>query len=258
MKIHPDLDIWIVHEFDRSLGFDASNLLSSLALFPTRSGGDRIRWGECQWVDGTHRALKYRGHDLRRKKIWLQRGDPLADGFTKYYYTGWQRRVLPATSCVDKCPAVVPIWDAYDSFCDANHVMRANHSIVTSYADGKHGIGAHFDKPQSIAASTAEQSSMITVLKLGPSARRFTVELLDGTVVYDNTVAPGTAIMMTLEANLQTKHAVPEVDECGPSGSIVFRTITDAVPWEKLQAELRKMDEKEAAAGTAAPLGAPQ
>ena len=38
---------------------------------------------------------------------------------------------------------------------------------------------------------------------------------------------------MTVEANLKTQHAVPEVDEADPSGSIVFRSIKDVVPRPK-------------------------
>ena len=37
---------------------------------------------------------------LKRGKMWLQLGEPKTDGFVKYYYTGWQRAVLPATSDV--------------------------------------------------------------------------------------------------------------------------------------------------------------
>ena len=47
---------------------------------------------------------------------------------------------------------------------------------------------------------------------------------------FDETLAPGTAVVMTLEANLLTQHSVPKVDEAGPSGSIVFRTIKNALP----------------------------
>ena len=45
---------------------------------------------------------------------------------------------------------------------------------------------------------------------------------------------------MTLEANLLTKHGVPAVEEAGSSGSIVLRTITDRVSWDKLEKELAK------------------
>ena len=242
----------LITEFASSaLHFDPNALLEQLSAYPTRTRGDQIEWGACQWVDGTHSALNYRGHALRRAKIWCQRGDPRAF-FRKYYYTGWQWRVLPATCAVAACPELAPIWDAYDAWCDANGVMRANHAIVTRYADGSHGIGAHSDKPKSIAPSVPGQTSMITVVKLGPAARRFLVTDLEGAPLFDEIVAPGTAIMMSLEANLQTKHAVPEVDDAGPSGSIVFRTITDTVAWGKLERQIARMDAKEAAAAEAA------
>ena len=140
-------------------------------------------------------------------------------------------------------------WGA-SQWCDANGVMRANHAIVTRYADGSHGIGAHGDKPKSIAPSVPGQTSMITVVKLGPAARRFLVTDLEGAPLFDEIVAPGTAIMMSLEAHLPTKHAVPEVDDAGPSGSIVFRTITKKKG--KLGRQIARMDAKEAAAAEAA------
>ena len=44
---------------------------------------------------------------------------------------------------------------------------------------------------------------------------------------FSQVLAPGTAVIMTLEANLETQHGVPELKtKVGPSGSIVFRTIT--------------------------------
>ena len=49
----------------------------------------------------------------------------------------------------------------------------------------------------------------------------------------DQILAPGTAVIMTLEANLQTQHGVPAVVEAGPSGSLVFRTITERVPMKR-------------------------
>ena len=46
---------------------------------------------------------------------------------------------------------------------------------------------------------------------------------------FDEVLEPGTAVIMTLDANLRTQHGVPEVDDSGPSGSLVFRTITETV-----------------------------
>jgi hypothetical protein len=253
-------DIFVVPEFaQRVLDCDPNALLGELSALPTRTRGDTIAWAEPQWVDGTHSALKYRGNDLKRSKVWFQADDPHEEGFTKYYYTGWQNRVLPATFHYRKCAPLVPVWDLYQSFCAANNILPANHGIVTRYVDGSHGIGAHFDKPNSIAPSTPgggatiAQRSMITVVKLGPCARRFLVlDRETDATIFDKTVEPGTAIMMTLEANLQTKHAVPVVEDCGLSGSIVLRSITDRIAWAGLESKLARMDAADAKKAAAA------
>ena len=109
----------------------------------------------------------------------------------------------------------------------------ANHFIATHYADGDANIGMHFDKPRSIA-----EKSLITILKTGECGRPFRLEMLDGTLLMEKELAPGTAIIMTLEANLLTKHGVLAVKEAGSSGSVVFRTITDTVSWTELQKKL--------------------
>ena len=226
--------IYVVPRMDTMLGFDANALLADLATYPVRREGDAIAWGAPQWVHGTHKALNYRGHALKRMKMWFQLDGPRENGFVKYYYTGWQHAVLPATAPAERCPELQPIWHAYNrSFAPTHGFMGANHAIVTRYEDGDHNIGAHSDKAKSIAPSTAEATSAITVVKLGPSARRFTIEHLDGTLLLDRVLPPGTGVIMSLEANLQTKHAVPRVPHCGPSGSIVFRTITERVSWER-------------------------
>merc|ERR1719198_2108639 len=93
----------------------------------------------------------------------------------------------------------------------------------------------HYDKARSIA-----ESSLITVVKTGAHGRPFRLERLDGTLLMERTLPPGTAVIMTLEANLLTKHGVPAVEEAGSSGSLVCRTITDRVSWEQLEKELLK------------------
>ena len=45
----------------------------------------------------------------------------------------------------------------------------------------------------------------------------------------DQILAPGTAVIMTHEANLLTQHGVPAVNEAGPSRYLVLRTITERV-----------------------------
>ena len=66
------------------------------------------------------------------------------------------------------------------------------------------------------------------MVKTGEHGRPFRLETLDA----------GAAVIMTLEANLETKRGVPAVEEAGSSGSIVVRTITDRVAWGTLEKEL--------------------
>jgi hypothetical protein len=87
------------------------------AAYPTRKAGDDLKMAGAQWVDGDHEALNYRGNELKRSKVWFQRGDPLVDGFRRYLYTGWQKAILPATADVRKCEELESIWDAFDDFC---------------------------------------------------------------------------------------------------------------------------------------------
>ena len=44
---------------------------------------------------------------------------------------------------------------------------KTDQAIITRYCDGDHFIGAHFDKPNSIAPSTEGKASLITVVKIG-------------------------------------------------------------------------------------------
>lgn len=220
----------------RALGTDPSELLTRLCKqYPTRGEGDTITRGCVQWVDGDNAALRYRGHALRRTKIWLQRGDP-SRGYLRYRYTGWQWRVLPATMDVASCPEVLPVADAYDAWCDGVGAPRANHYIVTRYEDGRASIGWHFDKPDSISPD-----SLITVVKLGACGRPFALRWRDGEAApfFDEVLAPGTAVIMTMEANLATQHSVPEVERAGLSGSIVFRTITESFTEAEVAAEMK-------------------
>ena len=56
----------------------------------------------------------------------------------------------------------------------------------------------------------------------------------------ERVLPPGTAVVMTLEANLATKHGVPAVAHAGSSGSVVLRTIHERVAWTELEDKLAK------------------
>lgn len=77
--------------------------------------------------------------------------------------------------------------------------------------------------------------SLITVVKMGEVGRTFNLYHKGGEggedeLFWSNVIAPGDAIVMTVEANLLTKHEVPEGGVDGDSGSIVFRTLNSCRP----------------------------
>ena len=100
------------------------------------------------------------------------------------------------------------------------------------------------DKPKSIADSMPGAESLITVLKVGEVGRKFNVYKRgetkedEDTLIWSEVIKPGDAIIMTLEANLQTKHEVPVSEISGDSGSIVFRSICDIVPYAEVQKKI--------------------
>lgn len=247
-RVEPGLDLFVVPRFAQDfLGIeDPKALLGKLETYPSVGADEEIVPNAVQWVTGDNRALKYRGNVLKRGKIWLQRGDPVKDGYLRYGYTGWQWNILPATADVALCAEVEPIADKYDAWAGKVGAKPANHYIVTKYKNGSHDIGYHFDKPKDIAASGGDGVSLITVVKIGNCARPFAVRKVAAKgekpeePFFCKVLEPGTAVVMTLEANLATQHAVPPVAESGPSGSIVFRSITTRIDVLKAEKESRK------------------
>ena len=80
-----DHDIALVPDFLTKLGKTPSLLSELVEAYPIRGAGDRIIEDTVQWVGGDNAALKYRGNELKRAKIWLQRG-PVSAGYAYYYY----------------------------------------------------------------------------------------------------------------------------------------------------------------------------
>ena len=58
-------------------------------------------------VPGTHPGLHYRGHKLKRHKIWLQ--TEYKKGLKKYRYSGWQNAIASATRDVESVPAIANV-----------------------------------------------------------------------------------------------------------------------------------------------------
>ena len=161
-RVSEGLDIWVVEGFaQEKLNCDPAKLQKNLEdTYPVRGRGDAIAWAEPQWVEGENEALHYRGRELKRGKMWFQLGDPRTEGFVKYYYTGWQRAVLPATADVERTPELALVVEKYNELAEADGFPAANHIIMTHYVDGEHNIGMHYDKPISI-----QKKSLITVVR---------------------------------------------------------------------------------------------
>lgn len=219
--------IWLVPDFAQTiLGIDPQAYLAGLLRdYPQRGSNDAITPFAPQWIEGDNPALHYRGNALKRGKMWFQRGDP-HDGVRRYNYTGWQWRVSEATSDVSQCPHTRSVADAYDQWAAEGGNPPANHYIVTKYLGGADSIGFHFDKPADISPG-----SLITVVKLGNQGRPFQIRRV-GEVMpfFDRVLPPGSALVMTLEANLKTQHSVPVVVSSQLTGSIVFRSIQTIIP----------------------------
>ena len=146
-RVRSDLDMWAIPRFAQEvLRFDPSKLQTDLeSNYPVVGKDEEIAPSKAQWVDGTNEALNYRGHDLKRSKMWYQRRAPEEIGYIKYFYTGWQHRIIGATSEINGCPELAPIADKYDEWAKDVGYPLANHYIVTKYVDGAHHIGWHYD-----------------------------------------------------------------------------------------------------------------
>ena len=233
----PGMDVAIVPGLLQCFGKEPKELQEGLVQdYPIRKQGDEIVPGVVQWVHGSNDALRYRGNELMREKIWLQDGMPDEKGYAYYYYTGVQWEVVPAQTDWAQCPEVASVTNNLKLFNERVGAKPSNQAIITRYKNQDFGIGAHFDKPKSIAPSDKDGTSLITVIKTGDVGRKFNIYDLEENLLWGEVVAPGDAIVMTLEANLKTKHEVPiEKDAAiGDSGSIVFRSISSIVPFAEV------------------------
>ena len=203
--------------------------------------------------------MKYRGNAIKRQKIWLQ---DCNDKIRIYNYTGFQYNVANATVALDQTnlEATKKLVKEMKDECDGNHW------IITKYENGKDNIGAHFDK-----TGDWEDNSYFQVVKFG-TPRRFQIFLRDKiikkvqaknrkgqlkhnkngfpimkeeviakpTLVFDKILPPGTMIKLSMSANLRTRHAVPEMENVGRSGSIVSRMIKTTLTLKELEKKQKK------------------
>ena len=110
-RVLPGLDNWVVPDFAQEILYcEPAQLQAELEqAYGVVSKRDCIEPAAAQWVDGLHKALNYRCKELRRSKMWIQKGDPDKCGYIKYNYIGWTREILSATSNVAACPFLAPV-----------------------------------------------------------------------------------------------------------------------------------------------------
>ena len=218
--------------------------------------GDVIERAKPQWVEGDHAALRLRGNEIRRGKMWFQDGTRSSSTPSALRLHGLLARRAPGH--VGHQPGA----RAREPFHDYNETLAsmrpslvrngANHVIVTHYADASKGIGLHSDKTKSLG-----DDSLITVIKTGKASRPWVITNLDETVeIFNERLPPGDAVLMTTGANKLYKHGVPEVladnnvvgkrkrkyADVEPTGSIVLRTVTDAITVEELDKRIAQLD----------------
>ena len=278
-------DIWVTppERTEQLFGISLSELKDTwnqLLAYRTLHKGDPIDPCTPQWIAGDQESLQMvRQHDtpLKRTKLFGQVGNPILIGFLDYLYALKQKQVLPAKCDIADCPPLLRLHKAYDALCKSLGVKSANDLIATFYVDGYDCIGSHSDDDTTIAPSDAEGKSLITILKTGETARQFDIVLkafLDVDTsnmstadketskaalkvmqkklkpFFSKVVPPWSLIIMTVEANNATLHAVLAMIKavCGPSGSIVWRTIRTCISAAALVKTLVKSDNDESSA----------
>ena len=227
------------------LDFNADTLLEHFQKYiPWRGQNDEIEPFALQGVLGTNVNLRYRGNELKRNKIWAQKG-PVSKGVRVYSYTGFAYPVALATSNWEDSESLNAMSERMNAFISKIGGPEMNHLIMTAYNNGSCNIGWHYDKTRSLHPDT-----WIAVVKLGPSSRRFALRRRAGEgenqdempVVFDRIVPKGALILMSMEANLATQHAVPvsEDEDMGLSGSIVWRNVTNVLKVSELEKRAAK------------------
>lgn len=210
-----------------NIGVDHETVWRSIVDLETYDDDEELSLDpEPKLLPGSHPALRYRGNPVRRAKVWLQ--SDFDKGMLRYGYTGWQWRVSLAQSRIEKMPVIDSLTESLNRYVPRE--IQYNHVIGTVYEDHNDFISLHSDKDGDFTVGSG-----FLVLKLG-GARRFQFSTLDGEIFYDERLEPGTAIIVSGEANRSTKHAVPKDPKCRvASGSLVWRSIKTVIPWRNVE-----------------------
>ena len=237
-KILWDTCVW-ENFLQEELDMDPNKMWRALQEYPRWDSDKEIPFREkgddVHWIQGTHEALNYRGHAIKRNKIWCQR--KYKKGMYRYGYTGWQHSISYATHSVKKIPVMKEFVKKLNSKLVQNH----NHWIITEYKTCQDNIGFHSDKSKDFA-----ENSYFIVIKMGyPRKFEFrtkrTKDNPNPTPFYSKILSAGTAIFVRsnaadgLDANSIVEHGVPEMEYAKVSGSIVSRRIKTRVLWKDVE-----------------------
>lgn len=226
-------DSCIYPNFAEEMGIDIDEVWKKCISCPEQPNDKPLEYSKDGmiplWVNGTHKALNYRGNAIKRGKMWFQ--PEYSKGYRKYGYTGWQWKITYAKRDIKSLPVLENL--AYTVNNSGLVDIPFNDWIVTRYRDGSDNIGFHSDKIRDFT-----KDSVIMIIKLGDSRKfEFTYE---DKVFYSEILPKGTAIFTGLDCNKKVKHGVPVMKDVGLSGSIVGRCIDTIVPWDKVKKEIEK------------------
>ena len=200
---------------------------------------------------GNPRA-KGRGNPQRRTLCVLQ--DFTANPEVLCYtYTGAQKEKLLATGDVNNVPAIKHVTDQMKSLQVDTCSETFNHYIYTRYDEPSDKIDYHRDgwKTDSSYHSMSDDCP-IAILRTGPGSRIFSVrDFKTKQILFEDTVTPGTLIVLTPKANQHCDHCVKEDTSSSDvpkdvywqhhrAGSLVLRGIQKKLPISKLNREIAR------------------
>ena len=240
-------DAWIHKNYMQDvLGVDPAKLFQTLLAIENAPSNEDIPFrpdgSQPRWIRGDHPGLHYRGHALKRHKMWFQ-GGRFEEGLRTYRYTGWQHKISYATHALSSVPSLHSVSTKVNADMGDKKMKKLDHWIVTTYEDENDYIGFHSDK-----AKDFDEESYFVVMKLGAPRKfefRMKKEVNQDKEVpfFSKVLSAGTAVFVRAnginDANSIVQHGVPPMDEaCGPSGSIVGRAIKTVIPWDTVHANI--------------------
>jgi len=224
------------------LGLDPTQIWQDLLTVPIWPSDKpipfRAQGDSPHWISGAHKALNYRGHDIKRGKIWCQ--SDYVDGLRLYKYPGWQYKISAATHAVESVKPIHQFAERLNNGLVRSGHQPHNHWIATRYDTQDDNIGFHSDKEVDFA-----ENSFFVVVKLG-APRPFAFRMSGSTEpFFTRDLAAGTAVWVRCKtlgaANQRVQHGVPQCESpVGESGSIVSRSIITSVPWDQIRREVAK------------------